>query len=161
MLFVDTNSHLTTKPHNCYIKCQSNSQSYEWHNFLGTKFRGGQDFFYLWWKVFSTRESTLALTAWTFLWESIRVFIVEETQGPPVWEPQLYRRSRSRPRSQRWRREVRPGEGVLGFTNYTVEIFIIMYGKYLNKLKFYSIRRILNSTIVLKALVWFKNNQLF
>ena len=42
--FVDTNSHLTTKPYNFDIRCQSNSESYDWHGFLVTKFRGGQNF---------------------------------------------------------------------------------------------------------------------
>ena len=42
MPFLDTNSHLTTKPYNFDIKCQGNSESYDQHNFFGTKFRGGQ-----------------------------------------------------------------------------------------------------------------------
>ena len=29
MLFLDTNSHLTTKPHNFDIKSQNNSESYD------------------------------------------------------------------------------------------------------------------------------------
>ena len=44
MPFVDTTSHLTTKPHNFYIKCHSNYESYDQHSFCGTKFRGGQNF---------------------------------------------------------------------------------------------------------------------
>ena len=36
MPFVETNSHLTTKIHNFDIKCQSNSEIYDWHVFLGT-----------------------------------------------------------------------------------------------------------------------------
>ena len=67
MPFVDTNSHLATKPYNFDIKCQSNSESYDQHIFFGTKFRGGQNF-YLIWEVFPTRESTLGLTGWTFLY---------------------------------------------------------------------------------------------
>ena len=43
MPFVDTNSHLTTKPHNFDIKCQRDSKSYERYGFFGTKFRGGQN----------------------------------------------------------------------------------------------------------------------
>ena len=35
MLFVDTNNHLKTIPSNFDIKCQSNSESYEQHGFLG------------------------------------------------------------------------------------------------------------------------------
>jgi len=45
MPFLDTNSHLTIKPYNLDIKCQSNSESYDQHGFFGTKFRGGQNFF--------------------------------------------------------------------------------------------------------------------
>ena len=44
MPFLDTNNHLTTKPYNFDIKCQSNSESYDQHGFFGTKFRGGQNF---------------------------------------------------------------------------------------------------------------------
>ena len=44
MPFLDTNSHLTTKSYNFDIKCQSNSESYDRHVFLGTKFKGGQNF---------------------------------------------------------------------------------------------------------------------
>ena len=35
MAFVDTNSHLTTKPSNFDIKCHSNSERYDQHVFLG------------------------------------------------------------------------------------------------------------------------------
>ena len=35
MPFVDTNSHLTTKPSYFDIKCHSNSESYDRHGFLG------------------------------------------------------------------------------------------------------------------------------
>ena len=44
MPFLDTNSQMTTKPYNCDIKCQSNSESYDRHGFFGTKLRGGQNF---------------------------------------------------------------------------------------------------------------------
>ena len=44
--FVDTKSHLTTKLHNFYIKCHSNSESYDQHGFVGSKFRGGQNFLF-------------------------------------------------------------------------------------------------------------------
>ena len=44
MPFLDTNSHLTTKPYNFDIKCQGNSKSYDRHGFFGTKKRGGQNF---------------------------------------------------------------------------------------------------------------------
>ena len=44
MPFLDRNSHLRTKLYNCDIKRQSNSESYDWHNFFGTKIRGGQNF---------------------------------------------------------------------------------------------------------------------
>ena len=54
MPFLDTNSHLTTKPYNFDIQCQSNSESYDRHGFFGTKFRWGQIyiFFFYGWKVF-------------------------------------------------------------------------------------------------------------
>ena len=45
MPFLDTNSHLTTKPQNFEIKCPSNSESYDCHGFFGTKFRGVRVFF--------------------------------------------------------------------------------------------------------------------
>ena len=44
MPFLDTNSHLTTKPYSFDIKCHSNSESYDRHGFFGTKFWGGQNF---------------------------------------------------------------------------------------------------------------------
>ena len=43
MMFLDPNSHLTTKPYSFDIKCQGNSESYDQHGFFGTKFRGGQN----------------------------------------------------------------------------------------------------------------------
>ena len=65
MLFVDKNSQLTTKPDNFGINCQSNSDSYDKHVFWGNNFMGSHNFL-LRWTVFSTRYSTLMLTAWTF-----------------------------------------------------------------------------------------------
>ena len=56
MPFLDTNSHLTTKPYNFDIKCQSNSESYDWHNFFETKFRGGQIVLLLVGVFFNERE---------------------------------------------------------------------------------------------------------
>ena len=44
MPFLDTNSHLKTKPYNFDIKFQGNSESYDRHGFVGTKFRGGKNF---------------------------------------------------------------------------------------------------------------------
>ena len=44
MPFLDTNSHLTTKPYNFDIKWQRNSDSYDQHGLFGTKIRGGQNF---------------------------------------------------------------------------------------------------------------------
>ena len=46
MPFVDTNSHLTTKPSNFDIKCHSNYESYDLHGFFGTKVRGGHNFIF-------------------------------------------------------------------------------------------------------------------
>ena len=46
MLFVDTNSHLTTKLHNFDIKCHSNSENYDQHGFCWTKFSGGKNFLF-------------------------------------------------------------------------------------------------------------------
>ena len=65
MPFLDTNSHLTTKPYNFDIKCQGNSESYDQHGFFGTKFRGGQNFL-ITVGGFTTRESTLGLTGRSF-----------------------------------------------------------------------------------------------
>ena len=56
MPFVDTNSHLTTKPSNFDIKCHSNSESYDRHGFFGTKFRGGQNFLFTVGGFFNERE---------------------------------------------------------------------------------------------------------
>ena len=44
MPFLDTKSHLTTKPYNFDIKCPGNFERYDQHGFFGTKFRGGQNF---------------------------------------------------------------------------------------------------------------------
>ena len=38
-VFVDTNSHLMTKPYNFYIKSQSPSSSYDRNGFFGNKFK--------------------------------------------------------------------------------------------------------------------------
>ena len=66
MPFVDTISHLTTKPYNLDARCQCNSESYVKHNLFGTKFRGGQTFCnFLRFEVFTTSESTILLTGWT------------------------------------------------------------------------------------------------
>ena len=43
MPFLDTTSHLTTKPYSFDIKCPINSESYDQHGFFGTKLRGGQN----------------------------------------------------------------------------------------------------------------------
>ena len=62
--FVDTNSHMTTKLHNCAFKCQSHSESYDQH---GNNFRGGQ-IFSCTMGGFPNRESALGLTGWMFLY---------------------------------------------------------------------------------------------
>ena len=56
MPFVDINSHLTTKPYNFDIKCQSNYESYDWHGFFGTIFTGGQNFLLTVGSFFNKRE---------------------------------------------------------------------------------------------------------
>ena len=56
MPFVDTNSHLTTKPYNFDIKCQSNSESYDRHSFFGTKFKGGKKKLFRLGGFFNVRE---------------------------------------------------------------------------------------------------------
>ena len=53
MPFLDTNSHMTTKPYNLDIKCQCNSESYDQH---GTKLRGGQNCLLLVGGFFNERE---------------------------------------------------------------------------------------------------------
>ena len=60
MLFLDTNSHLSTKPYNFDNKCQSNSESYDPHGFLGNKFRGGQNFVLPVGGFFNKREYSVA-----------------------------------------------------------------------------------------------------
>ena len=65
MLFLDTNSHLTTKPYDFDIKCQSNSESYDRHGFVETKFRGGQNFLITVGGFYSEREYSGA--DWLFL----------------------------------------------------------------------------------------------
>ena len=52
MPFLDTNSHLTTKPYNFDIKCQRNSESYDWHIFFWDQVKGGSEFFINSGKVF-------------------------------------------------------------------------------------------------------------
>ena len=56
MPFVDTNSHLTTKPSNFDIKCHSNFESYDQHGFFGTKLRGGQKILLMVGGFFNKRE---------------------------------------------------------------------------------------------------------
>ena len=41
MPFLETNSHLTTKPYNFDIKCQSNSESYDRHRFFWDQVQEG------------------------------------------------------------------------------------------------------------------------
>ena len=60
MPIFDINSHLTTKLYNFDIKCQSNSESYDQHGFLGTKFRGGQNFVLTVGGFFNEREYSAA-----------------------------------------------------------------------------------------------------
>ena len=56
MLFPDTNSQLTTKPYSFDIKCPGNSESYDQHGFVGTTFRGGQNFLVTVGVFFNERE---------------------------------------------------------------------------------------------------------
>ena len=56
MPFLDTNSHLTTKPYNFDIKCQRNSESYDRHGF----FWGGQNFVLTVGGFFNEREYSTA-----------------------------------------------------------------------------------------------------
>ena len=60
MPFLDTNSHLTTKPYNFDIKSRSNSESYAQHGFLGPKFRAGQNFVLTVGGFFNQREYSAA-----------------------------------------------------------------------------------------------------
>ena len=46
MLFVDTNSHLTTKPSIFDIECHSISEGYDQDGFCGTNFKGGHNFLF-------------------------------------------------------------------------------------------------------------------
>ena len=56
MPFLDTNSHLTTKPYNFDIKRSGNSESYDQYNFLGTKFREGKNFLFTVGVFFNERD---------------------------------------------------------------------------------------------------------
>ena len=56
MPFLDTNSQMRTKPYNCDIKCQRNSESYDRHGIFGTKLRGGQNFSFTVGSFFNKRE---------------------------------------------------------------------------------------------------------
>ena len=56
MPFVDTNSHLTTKPYNFDIKCQWTLESYDRHIFFGIKFGGGQNCSFTLGSFFNKRE---------------------------------------------------------------------------------------------------------
>ena len=60
MPFLDTNSHLMTKPYTFDIKYQSNSESYDRHGFLGTKLRAGQNFVLTVGGFFNEREYSAA-----------------------------------------------------------------------------------------------------
>ena len=48
--------NLTIKTYSLDIKCQNNSESYDRHNFFGTKFRGDQNFSFTMWGFFNERE---------------------------------------------------------------------------------------------------------
>ena len=64
MLFVDTNSPLTTKPYNFYIKRQYKTERYDQQGFLGPRL-GKVRMLHLRCEDLKTRESTLVLTGWT------------------------------------------------------------------------------------------------
>ena len=78
MPFVDTNSHLTTKPSNFDIKCHSNSESYDRHGFFGTKFRGGQNFLFTVGGFFNKREYSEADCPDLLISECIPTRLVDE-----------------------------------------------------------------------------------
>ena len=71
MPFVDTNSYLTTKPSNFDIKCQSKSESYDQHGFFGTKFKGGQTFFFTVGGFFNKIEYSWADRLDPLMWNTI------------------------------------------------------------------------------------------
>ena len=57
MPFLDTNSHLITKPYKFDIKCHINSESYERYGYFGTQLRGVRIFLlFLRWVFFNKRE---------------------------------------------------------------------------------------------------------
>ena len=68
MTFLDTNSHLKTKPYNFDIKFQSNSESYERHGFWGPSL-GGLQILYYQWEVFSSREYSAADWLVPLIWK--------------------------------------------------------------------------------------------
>ena len=79
MPFLDTNSHLTTKPYNFDIKCQSNSESYNRHNFCGTKIRGGQNLLLMVEGFFNEREYSGA----DWLVPFLRPILARANPSPP------------------------------------------------------------------------------
>ena len=56
MPFLDTNSHLTTKPYNFDIKCQCNSESYDHHGFLALRLGGVRVFIIYGGRIFNKRD---------------------------------------------------------------------------------------------------------
>ena len=58
MSFLDTNSHLRTKPYNFDFKSQSISEIFDQHGFLRPSLGGGLDFFIIGWRIFQ-RERVL------------------------------------------------------------------------------------------------------
>ena len=79
MPFLDTNSHLTTKPYNFDIKCQSNSESYDRHGFFGTKIRGGQNFLLTAGVFFNEREYSRADWLVPFIGKTKQFQVICET----------------------------------------------------------------------------------
>ena len=65
MPFVDTNSHLMTKPFYFDIMCHSNSESYDRDGIFKTNFKGGQNLLFTV-GGFSMRESTMRVNGWSF-----------------------------------------------------------------------------------------------
>ena len=69
MPFLDTNSHLMTKPKKFDIKCPSNCESYDCIGFFGTKFRGSQNFLLTVGVFFNKREYSGADWLVPLIWD--------------------------------------------------------------------------------------------
>ena len=74
--FVNTNSHLTTKPYNVYIKCQCNSET-RTNTVFWDQIWGCSEFVYVG-RLFITTETTLLLTGYSLSYLNNHNAVVEQ-----------------------------------------------------------------------------------